>query len=348
MISEIRLRQFRSYLDSTFSFSPGVNVIVGPNASGKTNLLEAAMLVSTGKSYRSNNHYLVKEGCDWARVDAVTNNDKRTLKLTLQPTMSKEFVVNNRASSRLPIKSQHPVVLFEPNCLLIITGSPELRRSYLDEILKQTRPGYAGIVNQYTKTVRQRNALIKQRDKKREEIFPWNIRLSQLAGKIVAERASLIETLNNDLTKTYRSLSGQKENIKLKYKTNINLYQYENNLFNQLEAEHELDALRGYTNSGPHREDVEILINNNLPTDKSSRGEVRSLLLSMKYLERNILIKYLGTKPLLLLDDVFSELDQTRRGFMNELFSGSQAIITTIEKIKLPTSGTQLINLLNQ
>ncbi|MGH7234712.1 MAG: AAA family ATPase, partial [Candidatus Saccharimonadales bacterium] len=131
MIAEIRLQQYRSYLDQSFKFKPGVNIVVGPNASGKTNLLEAVMVVCQGGSYRAPDSELIMHSKNWARIDALVDGHPRSVKLMAKPFPSKEFVIDNKGYKLLSSNNQLPVVLFEPNHLLMLSGSPELRRNYL-------------------------------------------------------------------------------------------------------------------------------------------------------------------------------------------------------------------------
>ncbi len=326
MIAEIRLQQYRSYLDEAFKLSPGLNVVVGPNASGKTNLLESLLVICKGGSFRAPDSELIMHNKEWARIDSNTDQGQRSLKLS---HTSKEFTINNKPYKRLSSSLQIPVVLFEPNHLLMLSGSPELRRNYLDGILDYIRPGYKKIRTDYLKTLRQRNALLKSGRANMNELFPWNVRLSHLGGIIATQRVELINELNEPITDAYRRVSDGKEQILLKYKPSADLNTYESQLINKLEQAMDLDLIRGFTSYGPHREDMEVLINKKSPLQAASRGEARTIVLSLKTIEAKIIRRKLDKKPIILLDDIFSELDNSRKDKLTSLLSNSQVIITS-------------------
>lgn len=331
MIAEIRLQQYRSYIDKTFYLSPGLNLAIGPNASGKTNLLEAVMVMCSGKSYRTTDDELVMHNKDWARLDAKTETEKRTLTIERSPIKEKKLLINNKPYKRITSRLQLTVVLFEPNHLFMLSGSPEARRNYLDAILNQILPGYKKIKNDYIKVLRHRNALLKNKQTSQTDLFPWNVRLSQLGGYIAKQRNEITNLLNKDISYIYQEISLNKENINLRYKPFADIYNYESDLLNKLEQSSMLDLLRGYTTNGPHREDLEILINNKPPSSIASRGETRTILIALKMLEAITLEKSLKKNPIILLDDVFSELDKNRIGNLTNALSKYQTIITTTD-----------------
>ncbi len=333
MITDIHLQNFRSYIDESFELSPNVNIIVGPNASGKTNLLEALLVSARGSSFRAKDNELINNTKDWARVETNTENTNRVIKIEKieDEKTSKTFVINTKNSKRLNLSQTIPVVLFEPDHLRLLTGSPEFRRSYLDDILDQTVAGYKTLKAQYRRALAQRNYLLKRSELKNPELFVWNIRLSELGGKMFKERNSLIEILNTDISKLYDSLSGGKETLTLLYKTKVNIKNYETDLLRKLEDVIESDRQRGFTSHGPHRDDLQILINEKLAGDIASRGETRTILLALKMIETQVIERARQQKPLLLFDDVFSELDGARRLALTNILNSYQTIITTTD-----------------
>ncbi len=336
MIAEVRLQQYRSYLDKKFQFSPGVNIIVGPNASGKTNLLEAVEVICKGGSYRASDIDLIMHSKNWSRIDATGSFGNRTLKLHDNTQLKKEFILDDKTYKRLRINQQIPIVLFEPNNLLMLSGSPELRRNYLDGILELTKIGYKQTKNNYIKTLKQRNALLKRGKTTTSELFPWNVRLSHLGGYIAASRVELVTDLNKNISGVYTALSSSKDNISLSYKTSLDVESYESSLLKKLETSLQLDLIKGFTTYGPHRDDLEILINNHSPSVVASRGENRTITISLKTLETDILNKELGKKPIVLMDDVFSELDKERSKQLSLFMTGYQSIITTTDMHSVP------------
>lgn len=334
MITDIRLQNFRSYQDESFEIDPGVNIIVGPNASGKTNLLESILVVCLGASYRVRDVELVRFGSPWARLDARTDTGVRTVKLISEPNgvVKKEFIINDQPLKRLLLPKTVPVVLFEPNHLQLLAGSPDLRRDYLDNLLEQLVPGFATLRRQYKRALAQRNRLLKLgKEHAGSQLFAWNIRLSQLGAEIANHRIQLINQLNNGTENLYRDLSHSKADVVVEYAATCKADQYSSDMLHKLEASTELDFMRGFTAYGPHRDDMRILLNGHSLQEAASRGEARTMLLSLKILEMQMIESNRGQKPILLLDDVFSELDGARRRALTEVLKGYQTFITTTD-----------------
>ena len=320
--------------------------MIGPNGSGKTNLLEAIMMVSLGKSYRAPDQELIMRGKEWSRIDALTPTGNRTVKLTRSGPPTKQIIIANKPYKRINTTQQLAIVLFEPNHLLMLSGSPELRRSYLDGILEQTKSGYKKLKNDYLRTLGQRNSLLKSGQANTNDIFPWNVRLSQLGGILAVARSELAQRLNQNISDTYDQLSGGNERISLVYQACVNLDRYESQMLKKLEQSFELDKLRRFTVYGPHREDMEVRINNKSPQLYASRGEARTITIALKAAELQIIEKEKNQQPIVLLDDVFSELDEKRRTALIDLLNSAQTIITAtdVRMIKLPKK-TNLIKL---
>lgn len=336
MINNLRLQNFRSYDDRYFDLKSGVNVIVGPNASGKTNLLEAALVVARGGSYRAHDSELVGFGAPWARLDAITPSGARVIKLEPKTDDSdkrqKTFVIDDQKLFRLSAQRSLPVVLFEPNHLLLLSGSPELRRSFLDDLIEQTNMRFGATRRHYKRVLAQRNALLKnQVPNLAEQLFVWNIRLSELGGQIARERQALISRFNERISNMYGDLAASQHGIKLGYLSKFAPEDYETALLRKLESSLDLDVLRGFTAYGPHRDDFGVYIDNHEASAAASRGEVRTLVLALKILELQMLEEIRGLQPMLLLDDVFSELDSSRRRALTAFVSSYQTFITTTD-----------------
>lgn len=333
MIANLRAQNYRSYADETFEFDPGVNIVVGPNASGKTNLLEAILVVATGSSYRARDSELLQVDQPWARLDSQDAlGNKRTIKFIREPLVSKSYELDGKIYSRLSLPHRLPIVLFEPNHLQLLAGSPEQRRIYLDDLLEQTVSGYGTLRRHYKRTLAQRNSLLKQAALNLEtQLFPWNIRLSELAGQIVRHRSHLVTELNNEIGGLYHDLSHSQTNVRLVYEGRWSADSYETQLLNKLESSAQQDRLRGFTSAGPHREDLLVLFNDRPAADTASRGETRTAVLALKILELGRLQAVHDVAPLLLLDDVFSELDGARRRALTNYLKDYQTFITTTD-----------------
>jgi DNA replication and repair protein RecF len=332
MINDIRLQHFRSYADDSFEFEPGVNIIVGPNASGKTNLLEAILVVARGTSYRVKDQELIQYEEPWTRLDAHDATGLRTVKIVAEPKPGKTYEIEGKILRRLMANRMLPVVVFEPNHLIMFSGAPDLRRSYLDDLLEQLQVGYGTVRRDYRRVLAQRNALLKRYGQTAEnQMFAWNVRLSELGGRMVRARLELLAQMNERASELYSSLAHKKTSVELVYDSKLPLESYESTLLRTLENNFELDVARGFTGAGPHREDIKVLIGGRPAQTSASRGETRTAVLMLKVMELQLLETARGDAPLLLLDDVFSELDGARRQALTSYLHNYQTFITTTD-----------------
>lgn len=334
MITDLRLQHFRSYKDAAFELDGGVNIIVGPNASGKTNLLEAVLVLARGNSYRAKDAELVLFGKEWARLDADLPDSKRVLKLQTQPDgkVAKTFEIDGQTLSRLSPARTLPLVLFEPNHLLLLNSSPDLRRTFLDDLLEQTIPSFGATRRHYKRVLAQRNSLLKRNPRDlTEQLFVWNVRLGELGGQIVRERSALVDRFAERAAGLYASLTGKKHDVGLHYQTQFATGHYETALLHKLESSVDLDVARGFTAYGPHRDDLEVSIGGHAVQEAASRGEIRTMVLALKIMELQLVEEVRNEPPLLLLDDVFSELDGKRRHALTDYLKNYQTFITTTD-----------------
>lgn len=332
-ITSLHLQQFRSYADFAVELSPQVNIIIGPNASGKTNLLEAVLLVSGATPYRSSLSDVIMHDQPWARISAATAMVNRSIALEkLETAVKRVYTINEAKRQRLRFEDKLPVVLFEPEHMQLLTGSPDVRRDFLDTILGATDPRFSLIKKQYVRIVSQRNNLLKQKPSSiKQQIFVWNIRMSELAGYIVTARIALLEQCNDIISDIYSTIAGKKTNVHITYHSPLPLNTYESHLLQTLERTISKDIERGFTSFGPHREDFSIELGAAPAKVSASRGETRTLVLSLKLLEVTQINEKRATKPLVLLDDVFSELDGGRRKALTTYLTDHQTIITTTD-----------------
>ena len=333
MITSIRLQNFRSYKDESFEFEPGVNIVVGPNASGKTNLLEAVLMLARGSSYRARDVELIQFDKPWARLDGNFEKQTRTVKIGKNGEQSaKDFVINDNLFKRLSLERTVPVVFFEPNHLQLMTRGPEARRDYFDELLERSRPGFKALVSNYRRTLAQRNALLKHRSSQAtQQLFVWNIRLSELGSQIAQARQDLTDEINQNIAKIYSQIAKHKSLVEIRYDSQFPASSYASRLLSKLESNVKNDFERGFTAHGPHREDFVFYLGGQPASQTASRGETRSLLLALKIFELGLIEKTRAAKPIFLLDDVFSELDGARRRALVGRLKKHQTIITTTD-----------------
>lgn len=328
MITSIRLQNFRSYDDDSFEFDDGVNIVVGPNASGKTNLLEGVLMLSRGSSFRVRDEALVKNNKPWARLDGYFGKHNRTLKLEEKKT----YLIDDKPFRYLKLDQTVPVVLFEPNHLQLITRGPDQRREFIDDLLERSQPGFKLLLASYRRTLTQRNALLKHSpERATSQLFAWNVRLSELGGKIATQRQILTDSINKKISQTYSQIAQTKSTVRLDYESQFPVDRYSSRMLAKLEASSQLDFARGFTAYGPHREDISIRLNKQLVNETASRGETRSLMLGLKIFELGLIEKTRKEKPIFLLDDVFSELDGARRHALVDYLKDYQTIITTTD-----------------
>lgn len=332
-ITSIRLQNFRSYSDDSFEMEPGVNIIVGPNASGKTNLLEAVLVLARGGSFRARDTELIQFDKPWARLDGFFGKTARAVKLEQEAGKTqKSFVIDDKPFKRLNLDRSEPVVFFEPNHLQFIIRGPDQRRDYIDELLEQSVLGFKSTAANYKRALAQRNALLKHgRSLASKQLFVWNLRLSELGAKLAEERAGLIKQINQTISGRYSKISQKKSKLEIFYDSQFPVENYATKLLSKLEKTLDIDLERGFTAHGPHREDIIFYLNGQLMSQTASRGEMRTLVLALKTFELDMVEKTRGRKPIFLLDDVFSELDGARRHALVNHLKGRQTIITTTD-----------------
>jgi DNA replication and repair protein RecF len=332
-ITSLRLRQFRSYDDFAIELSPTVNIVVGPNASGKTNLLEAVLLLSGAGTYRAQLADVLQHNKEWARVEAAIGDTSRSFAIEAKDGLvKKRYAINAVHRQRLRFEDIMPIVLFEPENMRLLSGSPELRRDFLDEILALIDPLFSNTKKQYLRVLAQRNKLLKLPESSaKAQLFVWNIRLSELGGYIVEARLKLINEINELISDIYSHIAGAATVVKLTYQSSVNTNNYETNILKKLEHNLRLDLERGFTAYGPHRDDFNVDLKGQFAKTSASRGETRTLVLALKLLQVSMLKQKRRMAPIILLDDVFSELDGARRKALTNYLVDNQTIITTTD-----------------
>ena len=344
-IKNLQLRSLRSHDSADFVFDEYMNAIVGPNGSGKTTILEAIYCLLQGTSFRGSISEMAKYGSSQFKIQldyfSKSNSHKRNLNfLQVDDSSQKKWKVNEKSSARLPLGSRLPVVLFEPDFSRLITGSPGRRRVYLDTLASQLDIEVASAQKKFERTLKQRNNLLKKmRDSTisdtNSELFIWDTQLAHLSESIIAARFAIIEQLQQKLSDHYKNLGGTDE-IFINYQSTTCLYPetYASKLLQFLQASRKRDIIFGYTSFGPHRDDFEVRIADQPAESRASRGEVRTIVVALKLLETEILSNHFepfNIKPILLLDDVLSELDLLHQEKILNGLKNHQVFITTTD-----------------
>ncbi len=338
LINSLHLKDFRSYKDRTIKFKEGVNIIVGKNAQGKTNILEAIFFMIIGKSFRtSKEKEVIKWEEDGGKIEGEFKKKYRDVKIEIffSKFQKKSIKIDNISIKKLgQLLSTVNGVFFSPDELKLVKESPEERRRFMNIILCQTDRKYFYLLSRYEKVLQNRNKLLKTTkdfNSLKETIYIWDKALCDYGKQIYNERKKLIEQLSPYVEKAGIYLSSGKEKIELEYKSSFSGDDYDKQMENALRDNLEKDYKRGFTSCGVHRDEIDIFLNGVEVKSYGSQGQQRTVALSLKLAELEIIKERTGEAPLLLLDDVFSELDEERRKKLLKFTSKAQTIITCTE-----------------
>jgi len=329
-VTTLHVKHIRSHTEHSIDFSPEVTIITGANGSGKTSLLEAIYVSLQGSSFRGTDSDLLQKQGPWWKIDIILNDQQtRTIKFDPEKvTGRKQFVIDSKTTARLPQKQKHPVVLFEPEDLRLLHGSPARRRQFIDRFIGQLNPLYGPSLRKYERALKQRNNLLKSAYNSDDQLFAWNIALAEHGAYVIEQRIAFIEQLNQNLAQLYQDIAGTHDDVSIHYSHTF-VGDIKQKLLNELHAHLDRDRYLGNTSVGPHRHDVMFEINNSPALSVASRGEARTIVLALKFLEVDIIETLTGKTPIILLDDVFSELDANRQKLLTSQLKGHQIIITS-------------------
>jgi DNA replication and repair protein RecF len=329
-IKNLRVQHLRSHDTFMIEFSPEVTIITGANGSGKTSLLEAIYVSLQGSSFKGSDSDLLKKETTWWRIDISFDDEvNRVVKFDPEKATSrKQFIIDDKTTARIPAKLKYPVVLFEPEDLRLLHGSPARRRQFIDRFISQLNPLYGPALRKYERSLKQRNNLLKNALISNDELFAWNISLAEHGSFIIEQRIAFIEKINQNLGTLYQEIAGTHDDVSIHYSHTF-VGDIKQKLLNELHTHLERDRYLGNTSVGPHRHDVAFEINTSSALTVASRGEVRTIVLALKFLEVAIIEQLIGKQPIILLDDVFSELDANRQQLLTSQLKGHQIIITS-------------------
>ena len=330
-IKSIALNNFRNYSEVQVDFAPGINILYGENAQGKTNILEALYMIATTKSHRENHdREIIKfdrtEGHLRAQIEkrGVAHRIDMHLRKVGNKGIAIDMVPIKRSSELIGLMS---VVFFSPEDLTIVKNGPSERRRFVDMELCQLSRIYFNNLSSYNKVLNQRNNLLKQIyfDKNKMDTLPvWDMQLIEYGKKIIEERERFIALINEIIPAIHSDLTGNRENLRVEYIKNTEAESFEENLSAKLETELKLSS----TQTGPHRDDLRFVVNGIDVRKYGSQGQQRTAALSLKLAEIELVKKMSDDEPVLLLDDVMSELDSGRRDALMEKIRDIQTIIT--------------------
>ena len=314
-LESIRLRGFRNYFELDAAFVPGVNLILGDNAQGKTNLLEAMVYLSTGKAFRTRKEQeLIRFGADFAdlEADVLSKNRDKTLRAVLFPGRKPRQLYLNGVKQKnfTTMAGELTTVLFCPEDLLILKTGAEKRRKLLDNALCQLRPGYAKALSEYQRLLEHKSRILKDWREKPEllDTLPdFNLRMAQFGAAIVAYRANYLEKLARLTAEVHQQFSGGRETLSITYETVSTVLnplapraEIEGQILAHQEAHLRAEIESGQCLTGPHRDDFEVLFNGLSLKSFGSQGQVRTAAISLKLSEREIFRDDTGEEPVLL------------------------------------------------
>ena len=353
-VKSIELNNFRNIKEEKLNFCEGINVITGENGQGKTNLIESIWLLTGAKSFRgSKDKDMINKDCDFARIVAVTADDEyeNKIELLIADTEGKKgryAKFNDGTQKRaVSIAGKFYCVVFCPQHLTLVSGSPSLRRKFVDGAICQIYPNYIKAFKTFEKYLEQKNSLLKNCMKYplaefNDTLDIYNRNIAALSFEIYKKRKEYIDLLAVKAKEYYSKISSGRESIEFKY---LPFAENEADFYTQLCQSIDADKRAGFSTCGVQREDIEIYIDGENAKEFASQGQQRSIVLSMKLAESDILKEICEINPVILLDDVLSELDFKRQEYLLENIEGKQVFISSCDenRINLASSRKYLV-----
>ena len=339
-IAELTLKNYRNFVNETITPGDGVNIIFGDNAQGKTNLLEAIWMFTGGRSFRgATDADLVTFQKKFGELNIAFEAEQRKQTAQLRLINQKRQVILNGIEKKTPSEmiGTFCASLFTPEHLGLVKEGPSGRRKFIDAAICQIKPSYCSLLAQYRRTLLQRNTLLKDISYHSELIDTleiWEQKLVKYGTLLVQHRRKYCRILEEKSKKIYQGISNGKEEFSISYQTE--LFATEGKPIKEIEADYQerlqrgrkIDLQQGFTGIGPHRDDLFFQINEKSAKKFASQGQQRSIVLSLKLAEAEILKEMLKEQPIVLLDDVMSELDHKRQDFLLDTIRGWQVFIT--------------------
>lgn len=330
-LTSITLENFRNYDSLEVDLSSFHSIaLVGENAQGKTNFLEGIAFLALGKSFKTT---AFLESLGWerphGRIRGKVQKGKNEVELEVffqRDPQTKKVKKNSLVTTPADFLGSFRVVLFTPDTLLIASGSPAIRRQFFDRLLIQLDKDYVDAFSNYQRVLKQRNTLLKRIQSGQAQLWEldlWDLALAIEAKRIWSTRSQFMKFLDSVVGKIYMDIAGTNDELKIEYKTGSEKIE------STLAHSRESDIRFGHTSVGPHRDDFTLMLNGHQLAEVGSRGECRSAILALKIAEIKYMEEMTGEKPLLLLDDVFSELDAIRHTKLEKLLKNYHSVITT-------------------
>ncbi len=346
-VESIKLINFRNYMNLDINLNKKLNIFLGPNAQGKTNLLESVYIASSGKSYRTSRDkelININKNIGYIGLKVVKGEFIKYIEIKFEKDKNKRVRVNKIEIDKLSeLTGQINVVIFSPEDLNLVKGGPLERRTFLDLEISQIKPKYKYNLNKYNKILFQRNNLLKRIRYNKNDVNMidiWDSQLVDVGVDVIQERMYFVDKLSLISKDIHKQLTTSGEELSVKYSPSFKMntrdreemkMSFQTALTNSLNS----DIEKGTTSLGPHKDDIEILINDMSCRIYGSQGQQRTAALSLKLAEVDLIKQETGEYPILLLDDVLSELDINRRKSLINTFKDVQTIITSTDDIEI-------------
>lgn len=339
------IKNYRNIAEAVIEPVNGVNVIYGENGHGKTNIIESIWLFTGCNSFRTRkNIELIQNNHNFARLDCEFEAYGREQSARLIINENKEAYLNEiKQVSARKFLGEFQEVVFSPSVLSVIQDGPSEKRKFIDIALSLIKPNYAVLLSKYNKAVFQRNSLLKQinaTSKGEDLLFAFDEQLALLGGKILNYRTDYIEKLKEQSAVVYGGISNGREKMAVEYVNSLKekgstAEEWSNILYTELSKNHKRDIFRLATTVGPHKDDLEITLDNMSARSYGSQGQQRTCALSLKLAEAEVIKEISGERPIALLDDVMSELDEKRQKYLIKYFDGWQVFVTCCDRAHL-------------
>lgn len=335
-IKNIDLKNYRNYKELKAVFSDKVNIFIGNNAQGKTNLLESIYMNAMAKSFKNiRDRDLIRFGEDYCSIEstAFIDGEEHTTEIIINKQGKKIIKIDGiKADKASQLLERIFIIIFSPDDLKIVKDEPEKRRRFIDRELCQIKPKYYNAFVRYKRALKQRNMYLKESNIENTVLDIWDHEIARYGSDIVTERKYFIEKINEISRKIHDSISGGTEKLSLKYETSIDNFNDTFGFFlDVLKEERNEDIKNRTTGKGPHKDDIKISANGIDLRKFGSQGQQRTAALSLKLSEIKLIEDETGENPILLLDDVLSELDNDRQTYLINSLGENQMFITTAD-----------------
>lgn len=344
LIKKLELNRFRNYESQILEFDDGINIIYGNNGEGKTNIVEAIYLMSLGRSFRtSRDKEMINLNAETSYIKSLVESSGREFKIEykIDKTSKKAIKINSLPIEKLTdLLGIVNVVIFSPEDLKLVKEGPKERRAFIDREISQIRPKYYQLLHSYHKNLIQRNNLLKDFEIDKILLDVYDSNLSEIGYKIIEYREEFLREIAEIASDNHYKISSGKENLEINYEKNISAKSKED-YYSIMKDSQNKDILKKTTSFGIHKDDIDIKINGIDLRSYGSQGQKRSAAISLKLSEIELIYRLKGEYPIVLLDDIFSELDPMRQNMLLDTFKKTQTFVTAAEDVNVDIKNTK-------